>query len=281
MTWTFTEDPEAYAAAALPLLESDPAELTVALTALAQARAAGPRPGTLFGWWSDDGRVTGAVGWTPPFPIDLARVPDDALSPLLDHLAAARPRPTMLSGPLGATVCAAALWTTRYGQRATLHGVQRLHRLTTLVPPPDPGGRARTATSGDVDLVAGWLAGFSLETASVATDPQVWAAERIADGAVTLWLDPADRPVSMAARNRIIGGMARIGPVWTPVEDRRRGYAAAATAAATRAVLDAGVGTVVLFTDLANPTSNAIYRRLGFTPVGDRTGFVLADPQRP
>jgi predicted GNAT family acetyltransferase len=28
---------------------------------------------------------------------------------------------------------------------------------------------------------------------------------------------------------------------------------------------------VVLFTDLANPTSNALYQRLGYEPVSDRT----------
>jgi predicted GNAT family acetyltransferase len=64
--------------------------------------------------------------------------------------------------------------------------------------------------------------------------------------------------------------MARVGPVYTPPASRGRGYAAAATAAASRAALDAGTREVVLNTDLANPTSNALYERLGYAPVEDR-----------
>ena len=51
---------------------------------------------------------------------------------------------------------------------------------------------------------------------------------------------------------------------------RRRGYAAAVTAAVSRAVLDAGANEVVLYTDLSNPTSTAVYQRLGYQPVEDR-----------
>lgn len=36
------------------------------------------------------------------------------------------------------------------------------------------------------------------------------------------------------------------------------------------AALDAGATDVVLFTDLANPSSNALYQRLGYRPVQDR-----------
>ena len=36
------------------------------------------------------------------------------------------------------------------------------------------------------------------------------------------------------------------------------------------AALDAGADRVLLFTDLANPTSNALYQRLGYQPVEDR-----------
>jgi predicted GNAT family acetyltransferase len=41
------------------------------------------------------------------------------------------------------------------------------------------------------------------------------------------------------------------------------------TAAVTQAALDGGAEGVVLFTDLANPTSNTLYQRLGFAPVTD------------
>jgi predicted GNAT family acetyltransferase len=58
--------------------------------------------------------------------------------------------------------------------------------------------------------------------------------------------------------------------VYTPPERRGRGYAGATTAAVSQAALDAGVREVVLYTDLANPVSNALYERLGYRGVEDR-----------
>jgi len=70
----------------------------------------------------------------------------------------------------------------------------------------------------------------------------------------------------------------RLGPVYTPPEHRRHGYASALTAAACRRALDSGARHLVLFTDLANPTSNEIYQRVGFRPVEDRLRVTFASP---
>jgi predicted GNAT family acetyltransferase len=48
------------------------------------------------------------------------------------------------------------------------------------------------------------------------------------------------------------------------------------TAAVSQAALDAGATHVVLYTDLANPTSNALYERLGYRPVQDRVVLSFA-----
>jgi predicted GNAT family acetyltransferase len=83
-----------------------------------------------------------------------------------------------------------------------------------------------------------------------------------------------------AGRNRAAAGQARIGPVYTPPELRGRGFGGAATAAVTRAALDDGAEGVVLFTDLANPTSNTLYQRLGYRPISDWTVLRFAGPER-
>lgn len=70
-----------------------------------------------------------------------------------------------------------------------------------------------------------------------------------------------DVPAFTAAWQSHVGGTARAG---------RHGFGAAATTAATRNALNAGAAEVVLFTDLANPTSNALYPRLGYRPIEDR-----------
>lgn len=81
----------------------------------------------------------------------------------------------------------------------------------------------------------------------------------------------------MAGRNRAAAGVARVGPVYTPPEQRRQGYGAAVTAACTSDALDRGASDVVLFTDLANPTSNAIYQQIGYRPLCDHLVITFAE----
>jgi predicted GNAT family acetyltransferase len=94
---------------------------------------------------------------------------------------------------------------------------------------------------------------------------------------VWLWQDEAGATVSLAARRAAAAGVARVAPVYTLHEHRRRGYGTAITAACTADALDRGAQRVVLFTDLANPTSNAIYRRIGYRPIGARREVVFED----
>lgn len=70
--------------------------------------------------------------------------------------------------------------------------------------------------------------------------------------------------------------MARFGPVYTSKAQRGRGYGGAVTAALSQTALDAGARDVLLFTDLANSTSNALYRRLGYRAPGDYTSYAFA-----
>jgi RimJ/RimL family protein N-acetyltransferase len=45
--------------------------------------------------------------------------------------------------------------------------------------------------------------------------------------------------------------------------------------------LDAGLRAAVLYTDLANPVSNALYQRLGYRPVEDRVMLSFAPARHP
>jgi predicted GNAT family acetyltransferase len=63
--------------------------------------------------------------------------------------------------------------------------------------------------------------------------------------------------------------VVRVGAVYTPKEYRRQGFGSAVTIAATRQGLDDGAQRCILYADLANPTSNGIYLRMGYRPVGD------------
>jgi predicted GNAT family acetyltransferase len=96
--------------------------------------------------------------------------------------------------------------------------------------------------------------------------------DALADDVVTLALAADDGPpTSMVMRTVPSAGVVRIRYVFTPAALRGRGYAGVATGAACASAFRDGASEVVLFTDLDNPTSNALYQRLGFRPVHDRT----------
>ena len=98
---------------------------------------------------------------------------------------------------------------------------------------------------------------------------------RIAEGSIYLWETPQGEVVHLSAVNGPSFGVSRIGPVFTPDAHRGHGYASAAVALLTRQILDSGT-RACLFTDQANPTSNAIYQALGYEAVCD-TGEVAIE----
>jgi predicted GNAT family acetyltransferase len=145
----------------------------------------------------------------------------------------------------------------------------RLFRLGGLVPPdPVPVGRARVAREPDRALMCRWYQAFLDELGETDGDVAAAVDDRMGYDGIMVW-EVDGEPVSMAAHTRPIAGMVRVGPVYTPPDARRHGYAAGVTAAVSERAR-AVAGEVLLFTDLANPTSNGIYRRLGYVPLQDR-----------
>jgi GNAT superfamily N-acetyltransferase len=239
--------------------------------AAGQAADLAGRP--LFGWWSDQaGAVAGAFMHTPPFPVVLTAVAFEAAAELAAVTMAARPVGGVNAYPEVAAAFADGWRGRNQGGRADVYRRQRLYRLEGLVwPDPAPDGTARTAGDADAPLTADWFAAFMDEVDDMGKgeDQSAAAREKISHGGVTVW-EAAGRPVSIACNTRPVTGMVRIGPVYTPPAARGRGYGSAATAAASRRLLEAGAEEVVLFTDLANPVSNSIYQRIGYRPVEDR-----------
>ncbi|MDP9183943.1 MAG: GNAT family N-acetyltransferase, partial [Actinomycetota bacterium] len=178
-----------------------------------------------------------------------------------------------VSGPTALAAQVVALAARRSGRTATLKTAERLYRLGELVPPQTPGA-ARPAGEGDVDLLVAWFDAFVAEAGVMPQDTERIVRERLTYQGFVLW--EHDGPVSFAGHTRKAFQGIRLGPVYTPPEHRGRGYGGAVTAAASQQALDRGASEVVLFTDLTNPTSNALYPRLGYRPVTDRAVFLLS-----
>jgi ribosomal protein S18 acetylase RimI-like enzyme len=279
MSWFMTADTGRFLDAAGEFLRADPARNTVILTVTEDLTVkAAASAGTLFGWWQPDSDPVGAAFMhTPDYPLLLSRVSVPAAARLAQDLTEAGRRVPGVNAGQEAADAFAAAWRDRTGDAVTVYRRMRLFRLGELIPPrPRPEGTARLGTGADRDLLARWFGAFAREVGDPpGQDHSAAAAERLGYGGITVW-EAGGVPVSVAGRTRAVAGMVRVGPVYTPPELRGRGYAGAATAAVSRAALDAGLREVVLYTDLANPTSNALYERLGFRPVEDRVVLSFA-----
>jgi GNAT superfamily N-acetyltransferase len=268
MAWHITDELDEYAAAAGDFLRADPVESTVPLGLIAGGNI---RTG-LFGWWRSGSEVQGAFIQAGGFPLLLSTMPEDAARGLAGVLVARDAVPSGVNGEPGLVRAFADV----LGRPTETRMRQRLYRLAELaMPQPLPEGRSRVAGPADRDLLVEWFEAFDREHGETPRDTEADVDRRLAYRGVVLW-EAGDRPVSVAGHTRMSAGMARIGPVYTPPEHRDHGYGAAVTAAVARSLLDAGAGHVVLFTDLADRTANALYQRLGFRPVSDRLVVALS-----
>jgi GNAT superfamily N-acetyltransferase len=174
-----------------------------------------------------------------------------------------------LRGVSGLLLVVDALATQLGPERVASRMGQGLFRCDDLFPPVGVDGGAVRAAAAERALVHEWYAAFAVEVGHIA-HPNAQVIDRLVDdGECWLWRDAEGAFVSMAARRPVVAGSARVGPVFTPAAARGHGYGSAVTAAATRDILDDGA-VPVLFTDLANPTSNKIYQQIGYRPVDER-----------
>jgi GNAT superfamily N-acetyltransferase len=275
MAWTLTGNLDDYLATAGEFLRSRPVHNTIQLVALDSLRVRGPFAfgdvPPLFGWWRPEaGPVTAALMHTPPFPVLLTRLPPNSAGDLAGDLAGRGRELPGVNAERSDAEAFAAEWSRLTGASWQEFRRSRLFQLGQLTPPsPSPPGAARVAAAADRDLLESWLDAFRQELDDLGGPGHGMIEDRLSHGGLTLW-ETGGAEVSLAGYARPAEGVVRLGPVYTPPEHRGRGYGGAVTAAVSLAALDAGAAHVVLFTDLANPTSNALYQRLGYQPVEDR-----------
>jgi len=175
-------------------------------------------------------------------------------------------------GPSAAARTIAERWSERTGRAAVSVMRERIFRLDRVAPPRPAPGRCREAEERDRALLISWFAAFNAEALPHAL-PSDLAEQadrflRRAGRVAYLWEDDGE-VVSLAG----VGGPTprgiRIGPVYTPPELRGRGYASNLVATISQLQLDTGRSFCFLFTNVANPTSNAIYEAIGYAPVAE------------
>jgi uncharacterized protein len=222
------------------------------------------------------GDVVGCAIRTPPHKLLVSRAIAGAAMPIARDVHALYPRLPALHGPEPAASAVAHAWSelagvaVRPGRRQRLHVLQSLERHAPAV-----AGTLRGAEDRDLARLIEWIAAFVAEAApDEPSDPRDIAFRYFDQGGLFVWDD--GEPVALAGFTGRTANGVRVGPVYTPPERRRRGYATAAVSTLTGRLLDAGHRYCCLYTDLSNATSNRIYRHIGYRPVCDVNDWVLA-----
>jgi GNAT superfamily N-acetyltransferase len=274
-----TTDPREFHARVWPYLEARPecnVLATVLLTAL-DGRYDDVR--ALYGYLTDgSGAVAGVALRTPPFSMTTSELHPAGCSELLDAWLAEDPDvPGVNSFPSTARGLAAD-WRARTGGSTACARSMAMHALETVTDPPHPpAGELRLGVPAERERLIAWHDAFAAEAGGHGGAHAIASVDsRLASGDLFVWDDGG--PKSVAAISPAVAGVVRIGPVYTPPEFRSRGYAGMAVAEVTRRALARGARGCMLFTDLANPTSNKIYTEVGYRRFGDWEEHRFAPP---
>ena len=220
-----------------------------------------------------EGQYAGAALRTPPHNVLVATpVRPDAVTALAREIAVEGGEIPGVGGALPEVDEFAHAWCEVTGVQVRSRMDQALHVLDAVEEVPTPSGSSRPAGPEDVDLVLDWNRAFGEE----AVPHEPWDEEsarknlsrRLAsEGGSGIWLWGDPEPVCLVGYHDATSNIGRVGPVYTPPHLRGRGYATALTARVSTKILRSDKRLCMLYTDLANPTSNAIYAKVGYRVV--------------
>ena len=279
------DDGAAFLAEAEPLLLADEARHNLILGIAGTIRDNPDRYPTRDLWLVRDGdKVAAAALRTPPYNLILARPRStEALAALAEAVAGEE-----LPGAVGTEPEIhefAQLWSGHTGASPRTGMRQGVFELEQVEPPPEVPGSARVAAAADFELLLRWWTAFGEEVLHEGGPGREDAEENVRHKLTSptsgflLW-DDDGATVSLAGWGGPTPNGVRIGPVYTPPELRGHGYATALTAELSQSLLDGtlfdgGRRFCFLYTDLANPTSNAIYERIGYRRIAESAEIVF------
>ena len=204
--------------------------------------------------------------------------PHQAIEDIAQTLHAHHPVLHNLNGPVASVTAFVQQWQQLTGMSGHVTRHMRLHRLDELSAVPMPAGMLRRATPDDASYIYEWSVAFCEET-DQPFPPTTDGVRRVLshpDPRFYVWC-VNDRPVSMVAWARPTTNGISINSVYTPKHLRGRGYATAAVHRLSAKMLAERYRFCILYTDLANPTSNKIYAAIGYRPILQTQQYIF-DP---
>jgi GNAT superfamily N-acetyltransferase len=261
----FTEDASEALGACESYLISRPVEHNIVLRVL-RFRIGDSTPGRY--WWIDDrGTVVGfAMQSALSFHSAITPMTTLAIGAVVDVMSETAPDLPGVASDAASAASFAANWAERLRIPVVPVEAQRIYRLVALHPPDRVPGRFRPANDVDRDTLVTHRIGFHADTGEPGELDAAAAVERSLPRCF-VWEHGA--LVSSALATIPEAGVVRVGVVYTPPEHRRHGYARALVAATSAWARERERADCILYTQLTNPTSNAIYRAIGYEPVSE------------
>lgn len=215
---------------------------------------------------------------TPPFNLIIAYLPELQTAAVEALASFLRQTDWKIPGVVG-PAAAAETFALAYGSSYSLQVKVRSHRLNSVSQTARTSGTLLCATEEHHALVLGWAVEFHAE--ATPQDPSSGLADTVRDGIKNkefyIFLNDTGAPVSMVKKARPTRQTIAVNFVYTPAQYRGHGYASAAVATLSQQLLDEGFSHCMLFTDLANPTANSIYKKIGYKPVVDFSLYSFAE----
>jgi predicted GNAT family acetyltransferase len=277
MRFVMTRDPQAFAARVTTFLEQRIERNVLATVLLNILDGRHSRALFVYGLDADD-QVSFAGLRTPPWFLLASEIDGEDAGELMRTWLDADPDVPGVDGVTASARAIAAAWAEQTGGTTERRMHEAMHWLEHVQDPPHASaGELRQADHAERPLLVEWMRAFNLEAGITGADQaEAMVDARLDHGRLLVWED--GRPVSMLGVTPAVAGVVRIGPVYTPPEFRRRGYAGNAVAAASRRALATDARRCMLFTDLTNPTSNKIYAEVGYRRSGDWEEHVFTRP---
>lgn len=267
----FSEDPAFVLRRADKFLASEPVLHNLILSIL-HSRVAQRDPGRY--WIALHGEETvGVVVQSPlEYPATLTPMGPRAVLAMVDAIAQAGVTLPGVNGDAATAASFAGQWSERCKSAAAPFQGARLYELLELGEVPRAEnhlqqGHLRQAGPGDRSLMILWTDAFQDEIGESANDSELRVDRGLAAGQIWVW-DQKGEAMSMAVSREPVQGVVRLSGVYTPPENRKQGHAAACVHALSKHLRDLGY-RCILYTDLGNPTSNSIYRRIGYKAVAE------------
>ncbi|MHB1484866.1 MAG: GNAT family N-acetyltransferase [Saccharofermentanales bacterium] len=150
---------------------------------------------------------------------------------------------------------------------------QRIYELTAVNPDIQKIGNVRLLDEKDMSFFPYWAEAFyaagnhGKTEMSIPQSPEHYLYRLAAKKLYVL--ENNGVPVSMAGFTREMQTAIGVAFVYTPAYYRGNGYATSIVAQISQLALDKGFTKCVLYTDLAKPTPNSIYQKIGYKPICD------------